>query len=206
MNNFQNPDEIGRFNLRIVVGFASISFGAALILSLLFGILNENKQEKATKNLEFAISTIAMATGITGAAYAFQNIRQGANQQINHRRIDMTWECINRWDEEQFAQARVTIRELLQTINGSADRAEKLRDQLRQSPRAKQDITLILNLLEKIAIFWEADLLNEPLLRKFYRPIVLQCWEVLRIYVADRRNEVEGDIYESIEALYKHWS
>jgi hypothetical protein len=58
----------------------------------------------------------------------------------------------------------------------------------------------------KIAIFWEADLLDETLLRKFYRPIVLQCWEVLKIYVTDRRNEVNGEIYESIEALYKYWS
>jgi Domain of unknown function (DUF4760) len=206
MNNFQNPDEIGRFNLRIVIGFASVSFGVALALTSAFAFFNANDNAKVTKNFEFAISTLAMASGVTGAAYAFQSIRQGAKQQGNTHRIDITREYINFWDEEQFAQARVTMGELFQTMNGNPNRAEELRDRLKQDARAKQDITLILNLLEKIAIFWEADLLDETLLRKFYRPIVLQCWEVLKIYVTDRRNEVNGEIYESIEALYKFWS
>jgi Domain of unknown function (DUF4760) len=206
MNNFQNPDEIGRFNLPIVVGFASMSVVMAVLLTSGFAFYNNKDDTKAAKNFEVAINTFAMAAAISSAAYGFQGIRQGAKQQESTHRVDITREYINLWDEEQFANARVTIRELLQTLNGTADRAEKLRDQLRQSPRAKQDITLILNLLEKIAIFWQADLLHEPLLRKFYRPIVLQCWEVLRIYVADRRNEVNGEIYESIEALHRYWS
>ncbi|MBE9033146.1 DUF4760 domain-containing protein [filamentous cyanobacterium LEGE 11480] len=204
MNNIQNPDEIRQFNVRIVIGFASIAATIATVLTVAFVITNE---ERVRKNLTFGATAISMAAGVAGAAYGLQSLRQNNLQQKENRRIDATRAYIDRWDEPQFAQARITIRELSQTVNSAvSNKSEQLRDRIKQKPTAQQDVTLILNLLEKIALFWDAGLLYEPLLKQFYCPIVLQSWDVLKVYVADRRNEVDVELYKSVEKLYITWS
>jgi hypothetical protein len=207
MNNPQNPDEIGQFNVRIVFGFASISIAIAAALTAAFTIANNTGDKKLTENIAFGASTISIAAGVTGAAYALQSLRQNHQQQQESRRIDATRAYIDLWDEPQFAQARITIRELQDLNNGNTNnKSEQLRDSIKQKSNAQQDITLILNLLEKIALFWSAGLLHEPLLKEFYRPIVLQCWEILKVYVTDRRNERDDDLFTNIERLYIAWN
>jgi Domain of unknown function (DUF4760) len=138
-------------------------------------------------------------------------LKQSAELQHRSHSIDITREYINLWDEEPFAHACVTVSELIRKVNGATEnRAGMLHQLLEENPQAKQDVTLILNLLEKIAIFRKENLLNEVLLRKFYQSIVLRSWEVLKFYAIDRRSQINGenngDIYENIEALYKEWS
>jgi Domain of unknown function (DUF4760) len=207
MNNLQNPDAIGQFNVRIVFSFAATSVAIAAALTTAFTIANNADNKKLTENIAFGASTISLAAGVTGAAYALQSLRHSSIQQHESRRIDATRAYIDQWDEPQFAQARITIRELQQMNSGNTNnKSEQLRDSIKQKPNAQQDITLILNLLEKIALCWSAGLLHEPLLKQFYRPIVLQCWEILRVYVSDRRNERGDDLFTHIEKLYTAWN
>jgi Domain of unknown function (DUF4760) len=182
----------------------------AILLALMVSGTYASVQDTRTReSIAFTVTTLTAALGGIAAFYALQELKQSLetrNLEEEARKVERTMALIANWDEEQFAKARITIGELLQTMSGSANNREVLRDRLKSDVTAKQDVTLILNLLEKVAIFCQTGLLNEPLLRSFYRPIILRCWEVLEIYVADRRNEVNGEIYESLEALYKDWS
>jgi hypothetical protein len=134
-------------------------------------------------------------------------IQQSAEQQHRSHSIDITREYINLWDEEPFARARVTVSELDKELNGDTeDRYVKLKDLLKERPEAEQDVTLILNLLEKIALFREQNLLDEVLLSKFYKAIVLRSWFVLQFHVIERRNRLGSELYKNLEALHKEWS
>jgi hypothetical protein len=206
MNNYRNPDEIGQFNVRIVVGFASVSFAIAVAFIGAYGFFNTKNNKQMTDNLTFGASMISAAAAISGAAYALQSLRHSAYTQEKYRRIDTTRELIMRWDESLFATARITVREILLEDNHSHNRNEHLQEWLKQKPSARQDVTLILNLLEQVAIFWKAGLLDEGLLREFYKPIVQQCWTVLNPYVMVRRlEENDKSLFMSLEQLHDAW-
>jgi hypothetical protein len=206
MNNYRNPDEIGQFNVRIVIGFASLSFAIAVAFITAYGFFNHKNDKRMTDNLTFGASMISAAAAISGAAYALQSLRHNAQIQEHYRRIDITRELIMRWDESSFAAARITVREILLSVTPHKNRSDHLQDWLKQKPSARQDVTLILNLLEQVAIFWKAGLLDEGLLQEFYKPIVKQCWDVLNPYVMMRRLE-ENDkaVYAALEKLYDAW-
>jgi hypothetical protein len=233
MSSSQNPDRLFGLKLNIVVGVAAVSFALSAALTFAFWSCSKKDDDRNAKTCEFGRDAIGMAAGISAAAYAFQSVRQNAAQQkksleqsaeqheitlrqsadLQHRShsIDITRDYINLWDEEPFAHARVKVSELIKDLNGTKEnRAGKLHDLLKASPDTKQDVTLILNLLEKIAIFRQQELLNEILLRKFYEDIVLQIWEMLKSYATERREQMNGEnhsgIYENLEALYKDWS
>jgi Domain of unknown function (DUF4760) len=210
MNNLNNPDEISTFRIRIVLGFASVSFAIALALTAIFFFLNTHKEKDKPSpidTLTFGTSALSVAAAATGAAYALQSIRHGATQQKKTRRIDITREYINLWDEERFALARISLTEIKQLLDENpTKRSETLRDHLRQNPKVVQDVTLILNLLEKVAIFWADDHLDNDLLQRFYKSIVIRCWELLEVHVIDRRSEMDKTLYEHLEKLYTDWS
>jgi hypothetical protein len=208
MNNYRNPDEIKQFNVRIVIGFASISFAIAVGFIVAYGFFNTRNNKQMTDNLTFGASMISAAAAISGAAYALQSLRHTAYTQESYRRIDITRELIMRWDESLFAAARITIREIiLEDGNPSLNRSEHLQEWLKQKPSARQDVTLILNLLEQMAIFWKAGLLDEALLKEFYKPIVQQCWMVLNPYVMVRRlEENDRSLYIALEQLHDNWA
>jgi Domain of unknown function (DUF4760) len=132
-------------------------------------------------------------------------LQQSAKQQHRSHSIDITREYINLWDEEQFARARVSVSGLRKKVNGSENPAGVLHHLLEENPQAEQDVTLILNLLEKIAIFRKENLLDEVLLSKFYKYIVLRCWEVLQFHVMERRSR-DADLYKNLEALCADWN
>jgi hypothetical protein len=186
-----------------------ITLLSILLALMVSGTYASVQDTKIRESIAFTVTTLTAALGGIAAFYALQELKQSLetrNLEEEARKVERTMALIGNWDEEQFAKARITIGELFQTMSANANRGEALRDRLNGDVTAKQDVTLILNLLEKVAIFCQTGLLNEPLLRNFYRPIVLRCWEVLEIYVADRRNEVNSDIYGGLEALYKEWS
>jgi hypothetical protein len=186
-----------------------ITLLSILLALMVSGTYASVQDTKIRESIAFTVTTLTAALGGIAAFYALQELKQSLetrNLEEEARKVERTMALIGNWDEEQFAKARITIGELFQTMSANANRGEALRDRLNGDVTAKQDVTLILNLLEKVAIFCQTGLLNEPLLRNFYRPIVLRCWEVLEIYVADRRNEVNSDMYGGLEALYKEWS
>jgi Domain of unknown function (DUF4760) len=208
MNNLNNPDEISSFRIRIVLGFASGSFAIAIILTGVFAFFNtyrEKDKPSFTDTLMFGTNTLSVAAAATGAAYTLQSIRHNTAEQKKTRRVDIAREYINLWDEERFMLARISLTEMTQLLDNSPNnRSERIRDFLKQDPKHVQDATLILNLLEKVAIFWADDHLDNDLLRKFYQPIVIRCWDVLRFHVSDRR-EVDETVYKNLELLYIAW-
>jgi hypothetical protein len=184
---------------------ALLSILLALMVSATYASVQDTK---IRESIAFTVTTLTAALGGLAAFYALQELKQSfetRNLEEEARRVERTMELIGKWDEEQFAKARITIADLLKPMSSDKNQAEELSNQLQSNPSAQQDATLILNLLEKIGIFCEAGLLNERLLKNFYRPIVLRCWEVLNIYIVERRKEMNNELYEGLENIYHRW-
>jgi Domain of unknown function (DUF4760) len=192
-----------KFKFPIKVTLLSILL--ALIVS---GTYASVQDSRTRESITFTVTTLTAALGGIAAFYALQELKQSLetrNLEEEARKIERTVELIGAWDEEQFAKARVTIADLLKTMDANPNKTEELCNQLKSNPSAQQDATLILNLLEKISIFCETGLLNERLLKNFYRPILLRCWDVFAVYIVDRRKEMNDELYGSLEKVYRRW-
>jgi hypothetical protein len=192
-----------KFKFPIKVTLLSILL--ALIVS---GTYASVQDSRTRESITFTVTTLTAALGGIAAFYALQELKQSLetrNLEEEARKIERTVELIGAWDEEQFAKARVTIADLLKTMDANPNKTEELCNQLKSNPSAQQDATLILNLLEKISIFCETGLLNERLLKNFYRPILLRCWDVFAVYIVDRRKEMNDELYGSLEKIYRRW-
>jgi hypothetical protein len=192
-----------KFNFPIKATLLSILL--ALMVSATYASVQDTKSRES---IAFTVTTLTAALGGLAAFYALQELKQSfetRNLEEEARKVERTMELIGTWDEEQFAKARITIADLLKPMSGDTNQAKELSNQLQSNPSAQQDATLILNLLEKISVFCEAGLLNERLLKNFYRPIVLRCWEVLNIYIIERRKEMNDELYGGLEKVYHRW-
>jgi hypothetical protein len=181
----------------------------SILLALMVSATYASVQDtKSRESIAFTVTTLTAALGGLAAFYALQELKQSfetRNLEEEARKVERTMELIGKWDEGQFAKARITIADLLKPMSSDTNQAKELSNQLQSNPSAQQDATLILNLLEKISIFCETGLLNERLLKNFYRPIVLRCWEVLNIYIIERRKEMNDELYGGLEKIYHRW-
>jgi Domain of unknown function (DUF4760) len=200
--NLMSPKPI-KFKFPVKATLLSILL--ALMVSATYASVQDTKSRES---IAFTVTTLTAALGGLAAFYALQELKQSfetRNLEEEARRVERTMELISKWDEEQFAKARITIADLLKPMSSNPNQSKELSNQLQSNPSAQQDATLSLNLLEKISVFCEAGLLNERLLKNFYRPIVLRCWDVLNIYIIERRKEMNDELYEGLEKVYHRW-
>jgi Domain of unknown function (DUF4760) len=207
MKNHHNPDAIQQFNIPVVIRFSAIAAVTTIILITLHFWFNQKGNTRATGDLGFIIAAISGMAGTISAIYSYQSMRHSAQLQEKHHKIDKSLELITLWDDEQLSTARITVSNILQNVNGNIlDRSDYLRNHLRAQSVPRQDVTILLNLLEKVAICWEADLLDESLIKEFYQPIVEQCWTLFSGYVAEcRLTRNNANLYAALERLHDRW-
>ncbi len=207
MKNQHNPHAIQQFNIPVVVRFSAIATVTTITLITLHFWFNQKGNTQATGNLGFIIAAISGMVAAVSAIHSDQSMRHSAQLQEKHHKIDKSLELITLWDDEQLSTARVTVNDILQNVNGNIlDRSDYLRNHLRRQNAARQDVTILLNLLEKVAICGEADLLDAALIKEFYQPIVEQYWTLFSGYVAEcRLTRNNANLYTALERLHDRW-
>jgi hypothetical protein len=124
----------------------------SILLALMVSATYASVQDtKSRESIAFTVTTLTAALGGIAAFYALQELKQSfetRNLEEEARKVERTMELIGKWDEEQFAKARVTIGDLLKPMSSDANQAKELSNQLQSNPSAQQDATLILNLLD----------------------------------------------------------
>jgi hypothetical protein len=225
MTNFskRDPDTLKELKLpeRLAIGFSTTFL---LLTTLLIAVyVSFGRQEEPQKNksayLEFIIAAVSASATAAGAAYALQSIRANTRQQeeIFHknlelqeqnRRTDLTLQFINLWDEAHVAEARATVSAIFKDADKNKQDKYMIQQLIDSDPKSLQDVTLILNLLEKMAIARNKGLLDDEHLREFYFPIVNRCWDKLHFHVRHRRELVPShkDLYLAIEKLHESWN
>ena len=217
----QNKDIVGVLKIHLPLSFAALS----VMLTATLTWIQFSIDEKYKPILGFLVQAIGSNATAVGAFYALktlnlngealrlqsmetQNIQNEVRlRQQQEKKMDRANQYMDKWDEPHMASARDTIREIMDTplVNGES-RRNRVLVCLERRPEVKKDITVVLNLLEKIAIAVEKDIVDAHVIKDFYMPIVPEVWEFLRAYADDLRDRKGvSTIYLSLENLDKSW-
>ncbi len=200
MNHLKNPDEVHKINLSFPIGIASIAAGIAISLIGTYGYFAKQEGKPITELLNFSNQVIGAAAASVGAAYALQSIRYSTKQQHQNQKENFTSNLIQQWDSSAIVKARETINIEIHGRNNPSSRPLDAQSEA----ELIQSKTLLLNFLEKVAIYWKKDMLDEVLLNEFFNSIVIQSWKELNVYVVKRRRDKGDDsIYRNLESLYE---
>jgi hypothetical protein len=201
MGNLKDPDEVSKIYLSFPIGIATIATGIAVSLIGFYSYFAKQEGKPITELLNFSNQVIGAAAASVGAAYALQSIRYSSKQQNQNQKENFTSNLIQQWDSSSIVKARENINIEIHGRNNpsSVPLDAKAEAELIQSK------TLLLNFLEKVAIYWKKDMLDEVLLNEFFNPIVIQSWKELNVYVVKRRRDKGDDnIYRNLESLYEN--
>jgi hypothetical protein len=214
-----SPDSVGSLRLNIPISFAAISFVLTLGATLAFHWIPQvTPGQKWQDSLTFLIQAASAAATTAGAFYALRAIALNANQQgadatvtsqlqLSIKKTDRALEFISLWDAPHYAKARETVRQIAANASSTGlTKAEVVSKYLHERADSEQDIVVLLNLLEKVALVIYRDLADESLMYDFYHSIVNQAWEHLSGYVYDTRKK-RGDrsVYKLLEDLQSNW-
>ncbi len=200
MANLKSPDEVRKIHLSFPIGIATIAAGISVSLIGCYSYFAKQEGKPITELLNFSNQVIGAAAASVGAAYALQSIRYSSKQQNQNQKENFTSNLIQQWDSSAIVKARENINIEIhgRTNPSSVPLDAKAEAELIQSK------TLLLNFLEKVAIYWKQDMLDGVLLNEFFNPIVIQSWKELNVYVVKRRRDKGDDnIYRNLESLYE---
>ncbi|MDJ0799800.1 MAG: DUF4760 domain-containing protein [Calothrix sp. MO_167.B12] len=215
VKNHPSPDHITTLNFRFSIKASVVAFVVAAPFIFFYATTKDKNHRDA---LNFAAT--ALTTSIAGvtAFYALQSLKQNTALQESlreteeqNRKIDRTLIYIGRWNDLQYAQLKTSVAEVHDEINNGRfnplEREEKLKEYLDTYPKKEQDITNVLNFLEEMSLCIHENIVDEDLLYKFYRFIVIRYWNIFEPFVRIRRQKMDNNkIYNGLEKLYLKWN
>ncbi|MGK7949681.1 MAG: DUF4760 domain-containing protein [Xenococcaceae cyanobacterium] len=191
----------GKIKIKITITL-TIGFISFILSSILIGIYIAKPKHRDI--LEFIVTTFASSAGVTGAFYVGQTIKLNAESN----KIDRTIECINRWNDPNFFDAKKNTDKIYDLVKGKSDSeyAKIVRQELDENLDLRRDIIEILNFLEQLSIYIDEQLVEENLLHEFFVDIVVKYGKTFKLWIVERRNEAGTDrIYEHFTAIYDKW-
>ncbi|MDJ0617939.1 MAG: DUF4760 domain-containing protein [Calothrix sp. MO_192.B10] len=226
LKNHPSPDNITTVNIsfRFSLKASVLAFVVAAPFIFFYATTNDKNRDA----LNFAAT--ALTTSIAGvtAFYALQSLKQNTAVQQSlreleekaqkearyleekDRKIDRSLTYIMRWNDSYNSLLKQSVKEFYEITKGNLNylqRAEKLTKYLDTYPTKEQDIINILNFLEEMSLCIHENIVDEELLYKFYRFIVIRYWKTLEGYVINRRQDMNNqNIYIGFEQLYIKWT
>lgn len=213
MRKQDSPDAFGELKFTIPLQVSVISTGTAVLMTVIFfliGITGNPKQESRVAlaaslpaTMTFFLNALVASAAGTSAYYAFKSIENSEKSQ----RINRTFAYIDRWNDPGYFNMKNTAAEIHELISHEEPHAKgKCLMDLLSNPSKRQDVTNILNFLEEMSIGIQEGLLEEELLKKFYRGIVITYCKTFSFYIAQRRNITGNDnVYSGLTSLSDKW-
>jgi hypothetical protein len=186
-----------RVAFTITFGIIAVVVGAGLILLYLFWA-------SARDELRFVVAALATVGGVASAYYIGSGLRATAESE----KLTRTFAYPARWGDPPWAPARKATAELLKECQGKpeAERLAAIQKALKAKPELERDIIAVLNYLEELALAVNLGVVDEQIVKRFYRSTVVRGYRALAPWVKTHRDERESEtIWSEIEALYDTW-
>lgn len=213
MSKQSNPDSFGELKFTIPLQVSVISTGIAVLVTVVFFLIstagNPRRQyqivltEALPATMSFFLNALIASAAGTSSYYAFKSIENSERCQ----RVNRTFSYIDRWNDPGYFSMRNTAAEIHDLISHEEPhaRGKRLMDLLSDSSK-RQDITNILNFLEEMSIGVQENLLDEELLKEFYKGIVITYCKTFSFYIAQRRTITGNDnVYRKLTNLSDKW-
>jgi hypothetical protein len=188
-----------RFRLKIVI---TISVGVVSTLIAGTSIYFHLKREDLRDVLGFSAAALATAAAVTGASHIAQDLKHNAESA----RIDRTFSYIQRWNDPGFAkQSVIGLMREMRSLNDEEKREHLLR-RLKDEDSLKSELVCIFNFLEEMALGISEGVVDEQILKDFFRGIVVIYIDTFRPWLKQRATETGRDlVYTRFMGLYKTW-
>jgi Domain of unknown function (DUF4760) len=194
----REPDGLLRISLTLTIGIGVTSFISAAILIALHWF-----QPKYRETLNFAVTALATAAGISTAVYALRELEIN----LEDKKIDRTLRYIQIWNDPSFSnycKLAAEVHNNLQSLE-TVEKNQYIND-LYQDITRKQEIANLLNFLEEMSSCIHSGLIDENLLKNFYRYIVLTYCQTFQLFIETSRSDKNNpNLYKGLTDLCEHW-
>lgn len=158
----------------------------------------------ARADLKFIVAALATVGGVTSAYYIGSGLRANAESE----KLNRTFAYPARWGDPSWAPARNAVAGLLRKCQGKpeAERLSLIQQALDKTPALERDIIAFLNFLEELALAVNLGLVDEKIVKRFYRTTVVRTYRALAPWVKIHRDERETEtIFWEVQSLYEEW-
>lgn len=169
---------------------------------------NNEVQREAKKSEE---ETRKIEAGIQEKGWQLEANNQEENwkKEDNSQKLDRTLMFIRRWNNSQYSPSMKVMSEMLDLIENEPEsqQPDSIKKILENCPDKKQAATNILNFLEEMSVCIERKILDEELLKGFYKLIVSRCCKVFSVFITERRNKTGSDkVFRGFTDLAEKWN
>lgn len=194
----REPDGFLKISLNLTLGIGVTTFISALaLIAVHFG------QPKYRESLNFVVTTLATAAGISTAVYALRGIEIG----LEDKKIDRTLRYIQIWNDPSYFSARKLAAEVNNDLKKlDAQQSNDYINQLYANTEKKQEIVNVLNFLEEMSTCIHEGLVYESYLKEFYRYILRNYCETFNLFIETSRKEKKSPkLYIHLTDLCNQW-
>lgn len=194
----REPDGFLKISLNLTMGIGITTFIAALTL-----IAVHFYESKYRDTLNFAVTTLATAAGISSAVYALR----GIEINLEDKKIDRTLRYIQIWNDPSYFSVRQIAAKIHKDLKPLDDtESNEYMNQIYADAEKKQEIVNILNFLEEMSMCVHFGLIDEKSLKEFYRYIVCTYCDTFTLFVHRSRREKQSPrLYIHLTDLCEQW-
>lgn len=159
-------------------------------------------------NLDICLKVIGSGIALTALVYATINVHllyetNEFNYQLKLK--ENSSNLISEFSDPEMAKLTTLSHSLKKDIKDL--NTKEITDFLKNNHEKYLAIVTMLNFYEKLAIFIEHKLVDEKLLKDYFRGVVINTYHVMIGYIGNIRKEKENQkVFEKFENLAKSWN
>ncbi len=224
--NVYRPGILADLNLSLKL---TITVGSVAVIVMILTIIGycsvkDFSQQKAKEEaIEFGVRTVATGFAIISATYVGESVRSVAKAQLEEeslRKVDRSLKLIERWNNPSFNPILTEILEVRTVLEESNSHDPRqvpfaMEKELNQNPSLMTKTKFILNFLEEVATAVNEELVDEKIIKDYFR-FILENYDMLfGPWIITRRQEVRvkmqasaaasDDIYRNLCKLTDKW-
>lgn len=179
---------------------------AAILVYLYSGARGNTREILVFGSIALAVSVILAI--LISLAQSINQLMEAIKVGNDNSKLDRTINYIARWNSNEISESRKNVLILMRKLKSvSGSDYHLILDSLDEEADIREDLTLILNFFEEMSIGVELGMLNEDLLRRFYKSIIFDFYIILSPYIETHRQALRNpNIFSSFTYLARKWN
>lgn len=160
-------------------------------------------------NLKFLATSIGVAAAVLSAFYIGRGLHASIASEINTR----TMSYAARWNDPHYYHHRLAYSKMMTEIVQESTKSGKKQDRLsiiqnviELNDTNEHHLKGVLNFFEELAIHVNRDLVDEDILKAFFKTIITKCHSDLEPWIIEHRKTQGERIFIEFTELATRWS
>jgi hypothetical protein len=204
--NPEKPGNLGKVSFSIPIRVGVFGFLASCCITFAY-----HKHKEYRETLTFFATCIAGTAAATGTFYVGQGLKQNALE----KKMDRTLAYIERWSDPAFDSIRRAVIEVNHQLesakktNSDLDAVDFINNLMDSDNTLRLSVNDALNLLEDVSSSVELGIVDEVILQRFYRSIMLRHYDTFNVWIVKLRSNNGSNhnqrVFRSFTNLCERW-